>query len=477
MVPSVHKEQRYMLPIYRLTFALLVATTMGAALLCALHGAASAQPSTPTASGDAVLPLRINQLVAENKASLVDPDEPAETPDWIELYNPNSTPVSLDGLALSDNPEKPAKFPITNGLTIPAQGFIIFFADDDVKQGPVHTNFKLDQQGERVSLYRVQGSVLIDRVDFPALEADQAYGRKPDGTGSWQFMTAPTPDRSNNIDAPTISAVTRPPYPAPTGAIVVSATVTDTEAVVGVTLVYTTAGAESQVTMTATGVPNVYEGAIPGQPAGALVSYYLAAVDNDGETSRFPIAGRDFRYKVGCVAPQVLLNEIVVENASLFVDKLEPQETPDWIELFNPGGAPVSLVGFSLTDDKWDPLRFVIRAAEVGTIGAGKRLTFLADDDKGQGPLHLNFALEKSGEFVGLFACDGTVLVDSFDVDDPPLWGSFSRIPDGAQDAPGTAVDAAKIPAPWSDLACPTYNAPNALCDRLVFLPQVLRGP
>ena len=95
----------------------------------------------------------------------------------------------------------------------------------------------------------------------------------------------------------------------------------------------------------------------------------------------------------------MLLNEVVVENGSLFVDKVEPTETPDWIELYNPGLAPVSLAGFSLTDDKWDPLRFVIRADEVGQIGAGKRLTFLADDDKGQGAASPEFC---AGEFRGI---------------------------------------------------------------------------
>jgi hypothetical protein len=467
-----------MFPISRLVPAFLVATVFGGALLLTLHGTTRAQPSVPAGPDDpAALNLRINELMADNTATLVDPDEPAETPDWIEIYNPNSTPVSLDGLALSDNPEKPAKFPITTGLTIGAQGFVIFYADDDGKQGPFHTNFRLGRSGGLVSLYRVQGLQLVDSVDYPALEEDQAYGRRPDGTGSWQFMAAPTPGLSNNIDAPILSAVTRPPYPAPTGAIAVSATVTDTEAVVAVTLVYSTAGNEFQVPMTPAPEPNVFQGILPSQAAGALVSYHMAAVDNDGETSRFPIAGREYRYKVGCVAPQVLLNEVVVENGNLFVDKVEPKETPDWIELYNPGPTPVSLAGFSLTDDKWEPLRFVIRASEVGTIGAGKRLTFLADDDKGQGPLHLNFALASSGEFVGLFGCDGTVLVDSLAYKDPPMWGSFGRIPDGAPNPTVAGATPARVAAPWSDMACLTFNAPNKLCDQLLFLPAVKRGP
>jgi hypothetical protein len=35
--------------------------------------------------------LLINKIVASNVA-IPDPDEPGETPDWIELYNPGPAP-------------------------------------------------------------------------------------------------------------------------------------------------------------------------------------------------------------------------------------------------------------------------------------------------------------------------------------------------------------------------------------------------
>ena len=150
------------------------------------------------------------------------------------------------------------------------------------------------------------------------------------------------------------------------------------------------------------------------------------------------------------------------------MDTDEPAETPDWIELINPGVNPVPLSGLSITDDKYRPLRNPLPDV---TLVAGQRLTLLADDDVGQnnlhpgtGPYHLKFALEKSGGFVGVYGGQGTVLIDSYQYNDAPVWGVFGRFPDG--------LDAASA---WSSMLCPTYDTPNVLCDKLIFLPILRR--
>ena len=142
----------------------------------------------------------------------------------------------------------------------------------------------------------------------------------------------------------------------------------------------------------------------------------------------------------------LVINEVVVENTSQYVDPDEPAETPDWIELYNPGPAAVSLDGLSLTDDKDLPQRFVIPSGL--SLGAGERMLFLADDDKGQNtirgnqpPLHLPFNLNKSTAYVGLFGGEGSVRIDYYDIDDPTPFGLVARIPDGG---------------PWSMSVCPS---------------------
>ena len=129
--------------ILRFSSGLFVATLLAGALLLILHVPTWAQGDTP-----ATLPgqtsLRINELMADNKLTLVDPDEPDETPDWIEIYNPTDNPVSLTGLALTDDRAVPDKHVITDGVTIPANGFLVFFADNDPQAGPASPGLRVE---------------------------------------------------------------------------------------------------------------------------------------------------------------------------------------------------------------------------------------------------------------------------------------------------------------------------------------------
>ncbi len=437
--------------------AIAVAAALAVALVSTVRAQAP-EPATPSAQAD----LRLNELMADNNNTLADPDEPGEAPDWIELYNPTDAPIALDGLALTDDEENPGKFPITNGLTIPAFGFLIFYADDDPRQGPLHTNFRLGADGEYVGLYRLDPLGKIDDLTYPALETDQAYGRLPNGLGAFQILQFATPNASNGGDPPRISAVSKPPVPAPADQpITVTATITDIDAIVAATIVYSTSvGGEQNAAMTHTG-GDLYVGQIPGQPDDTLVSYYVRATDEDGESNRLPLPGSERRFLAGYTPPPLILNEIVYWNF-IVPDPDEPAEFPDWIEIYNPTNAPISMNGLSLSDNKDEPLKYVIPNGVV--VPPNGRIVFLADDDSGQGPTHLNFGLKAEGEYVGLYGGQGTVKIDSYDQNTPARIGAAGRIPDG-----NPAEDA------WSDTVCPTFNRPNRNCNFAQFLPAVRR--
>lgn len=452
---------------YRSFPVLLSAAVAVLVLLAVTYTPAAAQVPVGSSSGDnaaAQNNIRVNELMASNNKTLIDPDEPGETPDWLELYNPGPGAVSLNGLGLTDGEPVETGFVITDGITIPAGGFVVFYADGDPKQGPYHTNFGLSASGESVILYRVATKEIIDRIDFPALDSDQSYGRKPDGSGQPQLLPAPSPGATNAYDPPRLSDLSKPPNPAPVNApVAVSVTVTDTSTVVGVTLYYSASAAgEQALPMVAVG-SNVYEASIPGKPANTLVTYYVQAVDDEGETARTPLPGRERRYLTGYMAPRLVINEIVVENKDQYVDPDEPAETPDWIEIFNPGPSAVSLNGLSLTDDKDVPQRFVI--PDNLSLAAGERMMFLADDDKGQNtlrgnqpPLHLPFNLNRSSAYVGLYGGQGTVRIDSYDIDDPTPFGVVARVPDGRE---------------WSTSVCASFDAANIACDNRMFAPAI----
>jgi spore coat protein CotH len=139
--------------------------------------------------------LFINEFMADNETVLADPDEPGEFPDWIELYNPGPGPIDLGGRYLTDDLDVPTKFRIADGLTIPAGGFALFYADSDPEQGPFHTNFRLDKDGESVGLFDVNaaGNPPIDTHTFGAQATDVSACRYPNGGGTWAMFHVPSP--------------------------------------------------------------------------------------------------------------------------------------------------------------------------------------------------------------------------------------------------------------------------------------------
>jgi hypothetical protein len=159
--------------------------------------------STP--QGENPIRIIINEIMADNTRTLVDPDEPQEYPDWIELYNPSSAAVNLGGMFLTDDPGDAQLFRIPDGVTIGPKGYLIFIADGEPEQGPLHTNFRLSKGGESVTLIdkAFRSFRLLDQVEYDGLEADTSFGRFPNGGSAWRTLGAVTPG-SFNLNRPFI---------------------------------------------------------------------------------------------------------------------------------------------------------------------------------------------------------------------------------------------------------------------------------
>lgn len=97
------------------------------------------------------------------------------------------------------------------------------------------------------------------------------------------------------------------------------------------------------------------------------------------------------------------INELMASNTVSWTDDAGARS--DWIELHNPGPDPVSLAGWTLSDDP-DP-RAGHPLDPALTIPAGGHLVFSADDAIGLGALHLPFQLSKDGDTVALYRGDG----------------------------------------------------------------------
>ncbi len=160
--------------------------------------------------------LRINEWMAENGGSVVDPVY-GDGGDWFELHNPTTQPVSLAGWKLSDTPGTPALFTVPSGWTIPAGGYLLVWADNLPARNPatpaassaLHVSFKLNNAGESI-LLTAPDNREVDRVDFGEQKNDRAEGRYPDGGTGISGLTVPTPGTANVLASFTSLGLTGP---------------------------------------------------------------------------------------------------------------------------------------------------------------------------------------------------------------------------------------------------------------------------
>jgi hypothetical protein len=152
---------------------------------------APTEPQTPV--------LMINEFLASNENGLRDPIEPGEFPDWIELYNASSSSIDLGGRYLTDDLTDPHRYQIPSGVVIPARGYLLFYADGEPWQGPLHTNFRLEKNGELIALIENTGvgDKTLDVRVFGQQTTNVSEGRYPDGSNNWQALGVATPGSMN----------------------------------------------------------------------------------------------------------------------------------------------------------------------------------------------------------------------------------------------------------------------------------------
>lgn len=146
--------------------------------------------TTPLNVGDIV----INEFMADNETTITDENEQFE--DWIELYNTTDNDVSTAGLYLSDKLDNVTKWALPD-VTIPADGYLLIWADEDGSEGELHANFKLSNGGEAIVLAYAENAIL-DQYEFGEQTTDISTGRLPNGTGNFVEMS-PTPNATNML--------------------------------------------------------------------------------------------------------------------------------------------------------------------------------------------------------------------------------------------------------------------------------------
>lgn len=139
--------------------------------------------------------LYINELMAENNITINDNNGLKK--DWIEIYNDREDTVDLADYVFTDG-YVIHRIPSGNDSTkIAPKGFKLFWADNKVKEGVLHLNFKLSKQKDQVMLYAPDKYFIEDSITYTNQIGDISFGRVYDGAPQWTYFYKTTPGASN----------------------------------------------------------------------------------------------------------------------------------------------------------------------------------------------------------------------------------------------------------------------------------------
>lgn len=96
--------------------------------------------------------LVLSEIMAANDQTLFDSND--EASDWIEIWNHGEAPIDLGGWFLTDTEESPKEWAFPS-MTLSPGDYLVVFASGADRRAPgeeLHTNFRLDREGEYLAL-------------------------------------------------------------------------------------------------------------------------------------------------------------------------------------------------------------------------------------------------------------------------------------------------------------------------------------
>lgn len=161
--------------------------------------------------------LWLNEVQADNLNGIT--NSAGQRVPWLEIFNPGSNAVSLNGLYLANNYTNLLQWAFPAGASIGAGQFKVVFADGLTGLSTVnewHANFVLPSGSGSVALTRLTNSQpqVLDYMDYQNVRLNDSYGSYPDGQSflRQEFFQA-TPGASNNgvaLPPPSFVAYTVP---------------------------------------------------------------------------------------------------------------------------------------------------------------------------------------------------------------------------------------------------------------------------
>lgn len=139
-------------------------------------------------------PVRINEISASNNVFV---NESFKKHDWIELYNVTSSKIDVSGMYLSDDIEKPLKYALPQGTTIPAKGYLIIWCDKE-NGTQLHAPFKLENKDGSAVVLTAKDRSWADTLIYSTHTGYQSVGLYPNGGRLSYIMNRPSLGKANN---------------------------------------------------------------------------------------------------------------------------------------------------------------------------------------------------------------------------------------------------------------------------------------
>jgi len=136
--------------------------------------------------------LIINEVMSSNKYTILDSYQ--NSSDFIEIYNGYDYDINLEGYYLSDDSmdNRKWKFP---SVTIKSNDYLVIYASGlDIYENELHTNFKLNETGEVVTLSNQDGES-ISKIYYNQTSTDTSYGYNGK---EYVYYYSPTPNKPNS---------------------------------------------------------------------------------------------------------------------------------------------------------------------------------------------------------------------------------------------------------------------------------------
>jgi regulation of enolase protein 1 (concanavalin A-like superfamily) len=147
--------------------------------------------------------LWINELQADNLTGIT--NRAGQRTGWLELYNPSTNVISLNGLYLANNYTNLLQWAFPANASINAGQFAVIFADGQTNlsaTNELHTSFVLPSGTGSLALTRLASNgqqQVLDYVDYQNIFPNDSYGSLPDGQSfSRQEFFQATPGAANN---------------------------------------------------------------------------------------------------------------------------------------------------------------------------------------------------------------------------------------------------------------------------------------